>query len=149
MASGSSANIHASCVEIAGAGVLLRGAPGSGKSDLALRLVDQGARLVSDDRTDLVREAGHVLASAPEEIAGLMEVRGIGIVRLPPLASTRLGLVVDLVPAEKIERMPGPHSEDVVGIALPVLKLAPFEAAAAAKVRLAANMVARGIMPVS
>lgn len=140
--------IHATCVEIAGTGVLLRGESGSGKSDLALRLIDEGARLVADDRTDLVRDGDRVLASAPREIAGLLEVRGLGVVRHPAADSKPVGLVIDLVPADRIERMPTHRREDLLGLAITAMDLAPFEVGAAAKVRLAADMVARGILPV-
>ena len=140
--------IHATCVEIAGTGVLLRGESGSGKSDLALRLIDAGARLVADDRTNLVRDGDRVFASAPREIAGLLEVRGLGVVRHPAVASGPVGLVVDLVPTARVQRMPVPRLEDLLGLAVPAMDLAPFEAGAAAKVRLAADMVARGRMPV-
>ena len=140
--------IHATCVEIAGTGVLLRGESGSGKSDLALRLIDAGARLVADDRTDLVRNGEFVIASAPPDIAGLLEVRGLGVVRHPAVASGPVGLVVDLVPADRVDRMPEPRCQDLLGLAVPAMDLAPFEAGAAAKVRLAADMVARGIMPI-
>src|SRR5690242_15181364 len=99
---------HGTCVEIGGVGVLLRGPPGSGKSDLALRLIDRGARLVADDQTELRREGAAVLASAPPSIAGRIEVRGVGILELPQAPSVALGLVVDLVPAADIERLPEP-----------------------------------------
>ena len=89
--------IHASCVELAGAGILLRGPSGSGKSDLALRLIDSGARLVADDRTDLVVEDGRLIASSPAPIAGKLEVRGVGILALPVVARSRVGIAVDLV----------------------------------------------------
>ena len=139
---------HAPCVEIAGTGVLLRGDPGSGKSDLALRLIDGGARLVADDRTELANEDGSLIASAPDEFAGRLEVRGLGFVRRPALASAPVGLVGDLVPADRVARMPVPRRTEILGLTVPALDLAPFEAAAAAKVRLAADMVARGIMPI-
>lgn len=89
-------NIHASCVAIGGAGVLLIGPSGSGKSDLALRLIDDGARLVADDRTILTVKAGKLVASAPASIRGLLEIRGIGIVRLPVRASAAIALVAIL-----------------------------------------------------
>lgn len=139
--------IHATCVELAGVGVLLRGAPASGKSDLALRLIDGGARLVADDRTDLVRGDGRLLASAPEAIAGLLEVRGIGPVPVAAVESAVVGLVVDLVPDSAVERLPQPAHAEILGLAVPAFDLAPFEASAVAKVRLAAGRVARGIMP--
>ncbi len=74
--------VHATAVAIEGEAVLLRGPSGSGKSDLALRLIDGGAQLVADDQTLLRRAGGRVLASAPPAIAGLLEVRGVGVVRV-------------------------------------------------------------------
>jgi HPr kinase/phosphorylase len=84
--------IHGSCASKGGAGVLLIGPPGSGKSDLVLRLRTHGFELVADDRVDIA----HGIARPPPALAGLLEVRGLGIFRLPHLAETRLALVVDL-----------------------------------------------------
>ena len=109
-----SVNIHATCVRLgragrrfrapAHAGVLLVGASGSGKSDLALRLIGCGAQLVSDDRTMLRVERNRLVARAPERIAGLMELRGVGIVELAHAASARIVLVVDL--SGMVKRLP-------------------------------------------
>ncbi len=143
-AGGAALNIHATCVALRlgrrWLGALLRGPSGAGKSDLALRLLDEGARLVADDRTDLAIQGGRLVARAPATIAGLIEVRGQGIVGLPRarLASrAEVALLVDLVAPARVERMPPPAREAVLGIDLPVLALAPFEASAAAKLRLA------------
>ena len=134
-----STSIHASCVELSGVGVLLRGPSGAGKSDLALRLIDGGARLVADDQVSLAAGDGELYACAPKALHGLIEVRGIGIRRLPALTRVRLGLVVDLVDAPMVERMP---EEDLCcvlkGVALPLVRLCPFEPSAPAKLRLAA-----------
>lgn len=131
-------SVHATCVDVGGHAVLLRGPPGSGKSDLALRLIDGGAVLVADDWTELTADGGGaLLASPPETIAGMIEVRGIGLVRLPHLTNVPLALVVDLVPAEAVDRLPESSSIELAGIAVPLVSLAAFEASAAAKVRLA------------
>ena len=132
--------VHATTVAIDGKGVLLRGPSGSGKSDLALLLIDDGAVLVSVDRTQLALESGHVVADAPSPIVGRIEVRGVGIVRRPSVGAAPLGLVVDLVRADAVERMPAPASIDLLGVAIPRIRLAPFEASAAAKVRLAVGL---------
>ncbi len=132
--------IHGTAVGIDGAGILLRGPSGAGKSDLALRLIDAGAALVADDRVVLARDGDAVLASAPETIAGRLEVRGLGIVRLPMAASAPLRLVVDLVAPGDVERLPKAGETVLLGVALPVLNLAPFEASAPAKVRLALRL---------
>jgi serine kinase of HPr protein (carbohydrate metabolism regulator) len=136
--------IHASCVELAGLGVLLRGPSGSGKSDLALRLIDAGGRLVADDRTDLALENGALVASAPEPIAGRLEVRGVGIVDMPAVAVTRVGLAADLVSAAEIERLPMARHCAYLGIEIPLIALTPFECSAPAKLRVAARAAARG-----
>jgi serine kinase of HPr protein (carbohydrate metabolism regulator) len=120
--------------------VLLRGPSGAGKSDLALRLIETGARLVADDQTELVRKGKAVLATAPARIAGLIEARGVGIVKLGRdqlVARAPVALLVDLAPPEHIERLPEPAHERLLGIDLPVLMLAPFEISASAKLRLA------------
>lgn len=129
--------IHATVIDIDGDGVLLRGPSGCGKSDLALRLIDAGARLVADDRTDLALSDGRVFASAPGELSGLIEVRGVGIVTMAALEKTPLALAVDLVGAADVERIPEPLRTDILGLALPLIRLAPFEASAPAKIRAA------------
>ncbi len=140
--------VHGTCVELEGVACLLRGPPGSGKSDLALRLFDHGARLVADDQVVLRRAGDRVIASAPADFAGAIEVRGIGVVRLEGSAEAPLGLVVDLVSAAEVERMPETGSCEYLGITLPLMALAPFEASAAAKVRLAVRIGTGSIIPV-
>jgi HPr kinase/phosphorylase len=139
--------IHATCVEVEGVGVLLRGPSGSGKSDLALRLIDGGARLVADDRTDLAVEDGRLVATCPPALAGKIEVRGVGIGPVPSVPGIAVGLVVDLVAPEAIERLPDWAPCRIDGIAVSCLALAPFEASAPAKLRLAARWVQCSIMP--
>jgi len=136
--------IHATAVAIDGAAVLLRGPPGAGKSDLALRLIEDGARLVADDQTLLRRADDRVLVRAPATIAGLLEVRGVGIVRVDPLDEAPLALIVDLVPPEQVERIPDNRSEVVLGLAFPLIALAAFEVSATAKLRLARRALAHG-----
>jgi HPr kinase/phosphorylase len=129
--------VHATSVAIDGRGVLLRGPSGAGKSDLALRLIDAGACLVSDDQSLLTRRGDALIATAPPAIAGLFEVRGFGIVRLEVLPEAPVALIADLAEAERIERMPARRFETVLGLAVPLIAVAPFEPSAAAKVRLA------------
>jgi len=135
----SATQIHATCVEVAGAGILLLGASGTGKSDLALRLIDRGARLVADDRTDLLRRDGGLYASAPENIAGRIEVRGLGILAVPAVAQARVRLAIELVAAALVERLPESRQRDFLGVSVTLLALDPFAASSAAKVRLAAR----------
>jgi HPr kinase/phosphorylase len=133
--------VHATAVALATnlgpQAVLLRGPSGSGKSDLGLRLIDAGARLVADDQSELVRVGDKIVVRPPPTIAGLIEVRGIGIIRLDPLMEAPLALVADLVTPEAIERLPGLRAERILGLDVPLVALAPFEASAPAKLRLA------------
>ncbi|HEX5183883.1 MAG TPA: HPr kinase/phosphatase C-terminal domain-containing protein [Allosphingosinicella sp.] len=127
-----SETVHATCVAIGGRGVLIRGRSGSGKSDLALRLIDRGARLVGDDYVTLAQEGGRILACAPETIAGKLEVRGIGIVEIEPVADVPICLVIDL--DRSPERLPDRMDEAVLpGAAIPILGLAALEASAPLK----------------
>ncbi len=132
--------IHATTVALGDVAVLIRGVPGSGKSDLALRLIDGGGILVADDQTALRLAAGQVMASSPASIAGRIEARGLGILRVPFRAEAPVRLVVDLLAAnadEAIERLPEPHFADLCGIHLPCLRMRAFESSAPAKIRLA------------
>jgi serine kinase of HPr protein (carbohydrate metabolism regulator) len=129
--------VHATAIAIDGRAVLLRGPSGAGKSDLALRLIDGGARLVADDQVELRRAGERVLVTAPAAIAGLIEVRGVGILQVEPLAEAALAMCVDLVPSAEVERLPEIRCEDVLGVAVPAVALWPFEASAAAKLRFA------------
>ena len=135
--SGERTLVHATAVAIGGRALLLRGPSGSGKSDLALRLIDAGAQLVSDDYTQLWREGDAILVRAPEPISGLIEVRGVGILKVEALATAPLALIVDLVAPQNVERLPEPCSETIFGLAIPVVAIAPFEVSAAAKLRFA------------
>ena len=129
--------VHATCVELYGLGVLLRGPSGSGKSDLALRLIDGGARLVADDQVVLTAEAGGIQAAAPTRIAGRIEVRGVGIVEVATIDTAPVVLVVELVAPADVPRLPDPNKCLLAGTTLRSISLAPFEASATAKVRLA------------
>jgi len=131
---------HATCISIDGKGILLRGPSGCGKSDLALRLIDQGAHLVADDRVALSTENGALYASPPEILTGLMEVRGLGLVEMDYKAKSPVRLIVDLVEQEKIERMPSPASEEINGIEISYVQLYAFEASAPAKARMALDI---------
>ena len=129
--------VHATAVAIDGGAVLLRGPPGCGKSDLALRLIDGGARLIADDQAVLLRRDDHIQVRAPATTVGLLEVRGVGILRLDTFPEAPLALVVDLVSAGQVERLPELRCETVLGLAVPLIALPPFEASAAAKLRFA------------
>ena len=129
--------IHGTCVDVSGAGVLLRGPSGSGKSDLALRLIDGGARLVADDRVDLALMNGLLTASAPAALAGMIELRGMGVMRIPAIPRTVVGLIIDLVERDAVERLPEPESCRILGVETPLMRLHAMHASAAAWVRMA------------
>src|SRR5260370_36131029 len=102
--------------------VLLRGPYGSGKSDLAFSLIEGGPRLIADDQTHLAKKGHALIASPPPALAGMIEVRGVGIVKLARgqlLAEAALALLVDLVRPEEVERMPEPPRETLQDVAPP------------------------------
>jgi serine kinase of HPr protein (carbohydrate metabolism regulator) len=116
---------------------VLLGASGVGKSDLALRLIDSGATLVADDQVHVEAGETGLLGRPAEALAGLLEVRGLGILRLPYCEVSPLGLVVELDRAEIMARLPTRSTYSLLGTDLRYLRLDPREASADAKVRLA------------
>ena len=127
---------HATCIAIRGRAVLIEGPSGAGKSDLALRLIDRGATLVADDYTLVRRDGDRLIADAPATIAGMIEVRGIGILPMAHDGPMPVALLVSLGGA--VERLPEePAVRVVAGVAVPALPLAGFEASAPIKVELA------------
>ncbi len=152
MAEGTTAAlIHATAVavsdpELGSWVVLLRGPSGAGKSDLALRLIDRGAVLVSDDQTRLQPRGGRLLAAPPESIAGKLEVRGLGIVEQPYRQGIPVALVADLKPAAEIERLPPEDHETIAGVCLQRIDLDPAQISAPEKLRLALRRAATLIM---
>lgn len=138
--------IHATCVAVAGIGVLLWGPSGSGKSDLALRLIDDGAELVGDDYCSFEQRDKALYAAPQQNIAGLLEVRGLGIIRLPYRPEALVRVVIELLPADQDpERLPSPQTTTICGVSLPVIPLNPFQMSSMAKVRLAVRL-ATGII---
>jgi serine kinase of HPr protein (carbohydrate metabolism regulator) len=134
--------VHASCVVIGGRAVLLAGRSGSGKSDLALRLIDRGATLLCDDYTQVTRRRdGRLFATPGRNIAGKIEVRGVGIVEVPHVAEAEVALYCDL--EAPVERLPGPALRRLVGVEVPQAAIAPFEASAPIKVELLMKALAR------
>lgn len=132
----SSETIHVSSVAIDGRAVLIGGFSGKGKSDLALRLIDRGARLVSDDYTIVRRISGRLVATAPATIAGKIEVRGVGLLDLPHDEDVPVGLLVDL--DLDTERLPEVgETRMLAGTEVPVIGLAALEASAPIKVEAA------------
>ncbi|MGI9463843.1 MAG: HPr kinase/phosphorylase [Aestuariivirgaceae bacterium] len=146
--------LHATCVAVAGQGVLLTGASGSGKSDLALRLIDQSgcgvggkpmsAKLVGDDQINLTRRGSTLIASPAAALAGLLEVRGIGIIHCAHLPEAPVHLVVELSPQQSIERMPEPAAMvfEALGVSVTKIAVDAYQASASARVR--AGLMAAG-----
>ena len=134
--------VHATALVIEKKGVLLRGPSGSGKSDLALRLIDDGAVLISDDRTALIQRDGNVVAQCPASIAGKLEVRGVGILDVPYIEEAALSMIVNLVESDQVERLPLRSKAELLGCRIPSILLAPFEASATAKIKMAILLLA-------
>lgn len=113
--------LHATCVAVGDSGLLILGPSGSGKSALALRLISLGALLVSDDRTRVEARDGRLSATCPNpDLAGLIEARGIGVLRAPALAGTTLDLAVDLGRIEA-DRLPPRRAVTILGQTLPLV----------------------------
>lgn len=143
---GATSLVHATCISLEDGAALLLGPSGAGKSDLALRCVMQpatldrrmlSARLVADDQVILERRAASIWARPPQAIAGKLEVRGLGIIDVPHTPEARVRLLVRLVGAGEIERLPESSETDMLGLTLPVVRIAPLEASAPVKVLLA------------
>jgi len=128
---------HGSCASSGGAGVLFLGRPGSGKSDLLLRMMQRGWQLVADDQVALSEVEGSLEAEAPAELAGMLEVRGVGLFQGLPYAPAVLRLAVLLVGRDEVPRLPEPRRFDALGLQLPLLALHPFDCSAPAKIELA------------
>jgi HPr kinase/phosphorylase len=143
---GATSLVHATCIALGESAAIFVGPSGAGKSDLALRCVMHpislegsvtSARLVADDQVTLERRGSSLWVRPPAAIAGKIEVRGLGIVDMPHVPEARLRLVVQLVGAGDIERLPEPSETNMLGLTLPVIQIAPLEASAPFKVLLA------------
>jgi HPr kinase/phosphorylase len=130
--------LHASCVSIDKTAVLLTGTAGAGKSDLALRLIDEGAELIADDQTMIVQTGDTLMASAPASIAGLIEVRHVGLLRMAYALAAPVALYVELTPMEeKLERLPETDTVTLLGVQIRRWRLPAFAASTPAKIRAA------------
>jgi serine kinase of HPr protein (carbohydrate metabolism regulator) len=127
-----SETVHATTIAIGPRAVLIFGRSGAGKSDLALRLIDRGAMLVSDDYTIVSAQDGALVTAPPDTIAGQMELRGVGIIELPHETGIPAALIVDL--DHDPDRLPEPGTRDIAGIAIPVITLHGLEPSAPIKV---------------
>ena len=136
----SSEMVHASTVALDGRAVLISGPSGSGKSDLALRLLDRGFTLVSDDQTIVRRDGERLIASAPPTIAGKLEIRGIGIVEVEHVLDVPVALLVELT--SEIERLPDDSpTRLILGLAVPLVRIEAMAPSAAPKVALALDRI--------
>ena len=132
----SAETVHASAVAVDGRAVLITGPSGSGKSDLALRLLDRGFTLVSDDQTIVKKDGERLLASAPPTIAGKLEIRGIGIIDVERVENVPVALLVELT--SDIPRLPDDSRErPILGVKLPLITIDAMTASAPSKVALA------------
>ena len=132
----SSETLHASTVALDGRAVLICGPSGSGKSDLALRLLDRGFTLVSDDQTIVRKDGGRLIASAPPTIHGKLEIRGIGIVEMETVDDVPVALCVEL--SSDIQRIPDDSRDRLVlDIRIPLINVDALTASAPSKVAVA------------
>jgi serine kinase of HPr protein (carbohydrate metabolism regulator) len=140
--------LHATCVAIGSQGVLLIGESGAGKSDLALRLMDRGAKLVADDQVELTINKKSVIARAPASIQGLIEIRGVGIFEIEAKKEAKVLMVVQLAKQEWIERLPYPEPYDCEGVHIPQIRLYAFEPSSVIKIEMAVAALQDGSMKV-
>jgi serine kinase of HPr protein (carbohydrate metabolism regulator) len=138
----SAETVHASTVALDGRAVVIGGPSGAGKSDLALRLLDRGFTLVSDDQTLVRRDGDRLIATAPPNIAGKLEVRGIGIVEMERLSDVPVALIVELT--SDIQRLPDDSRErPILGVRVPLISIDAMTASAPSKVALALDRMGR------
>jgi len=136
--------IHATAVKIDQYAVVLRGPSGVGKSDLALRLIDAGAQLISDDQTNLFIENNILCAGPAKNLLGLIEIRGLGILSFDPAPPSAVGCIIDLIsgprPDKEKNRLPPPQTTSLLGHTISLVELYPFDLSAAIKVKLALGL---------
>ena len=136
----SAETVHASTVALDGRAVLITGPSGSGKSDLALRMLDRGFTLVSDDQTIVKKDGSRLIASAPPTIAGKLEIRGIGIVEMQRSENVPVALIVELT--SEIQRMPDDSRErPILGVRVPLITIDAMTASAPSKVAIALDRI--------
>ena len=132
-----SKRVHGTAVALEDNGVLIIGRSGSGKSDLALRLIDSGGTLISDDQTLCLKKHNDIFLFSIEEIYGLLEIRGMGIIKVPYIENIKMKIVVSMV--KKTERLCRRKKKKFLGLNYPLLELEPNEVSAVAKIKLKLN----------
>jgi hypothetical protein len=138
-------SIHATAVFWYGKGFLLKGASGAGKSDTALRLISKGALLIADDQVILSKESGHIYASPPQLLQGVLEIRGLGLYSVPFLEKARLHFIIDCV--SNPPRFPEPLRETVLGVDISVFLINPFEVSFIDKILCLLEQIGQAIPP--
>jgi len=135
-----SKNFHSTSVVIEDCGIMIIGCSGCGKSDLALRLIDSGATLISDDVTICKKRKNGIFLYSPKETKGLLEVREIGIITVPFTENVKLSLLVELIDKEG-ERMPKRTKNILLGVKIPKIQIFGKNPSSVAKVKFKLNEV--------
>ena len=146
MTTETSEQVHATCIGLEGIGLLLRGPSGTGKSDLAFRMMEHNSKLIADDCVNLFLKNGVLMAQAPYSLRGLLEVRGVGIIEVPYENNICVFGVINLVDSNQVQRLPNHQMETLLGIEVPSYQLNPWEISAIAKVRLVRNLISGSII---
>jgi len=132
--------IHSTAISLNGDGILIKGPSGSGKTDLALRLIESGGKLISDDQVIIKRKAKRLFLSSPKELNGLMQLSGIGIVKADYVQNIPLELVVKLQPYKNLDPFPINKEEIIKDLSIPALSLYSFAVSATAKIKIALDV---------
>lgn len=132
--------MHSTAISLNGDGILIKGPSGSGKTDLALRLIESGGKLISDDQVIIKRKAKKLFLSSPEGLNGLMQLPGIGIVKVDHVQNIPLELVVKLQPYNVLEPFPINNQEFIEDFSIPSLNLYSFAISATAKIKIALDV---------
>jgi len=132
--------IHSTAISLNGDGILIKGPSGSGKTDLALRLIESGGKLISDDQVIIKRKAKRLFLSSPKELNGLMQLSGIGIVKTDYVQNIPLELVVKLQPYKNLDPFPIKKEEIIKDLSIPALSLYSFAVSATAKIKVALDV---------
>lgn len=132
--------IHSTAISLNGDGILIKGPSGSGKTDLALRLIESGGKLISDDQVIIKKKAKRLFLSSPKKLNGLMQLSGIGIVKADSVQNIPLELVVKLQPYKNLDPFPINKEEIIKDLSIPVLSLYSFAVSATAKIKIALDV---------